>query len=216
MRTTQLFGTIAENRRQKGTKPQSESPASSNRSHEIRRKPLPPRPDHGGLADISDLHTVLPEVRPVSPLQMGQRATTSSDASDHVRLPPGLQIRDSEDTTVEEVWHPAVTQQTVEHRKIEILHPQIERDIHVHHYYEYEQPLQVTEVLPARHYRLDQQTGQKVEIEASGHWKMPTSLTPKAVDLSDLKGTHRHYLVDEAHPRGVIERWPPEAETTKT
>lgn len=122
-----------------------------------------------------------------------------------LRLPPGHRLDDEVKTSVETVVRPAVEQEIIEQRRIEITQPVIERDIHVHHYYEYEQPVQVTEVLPARHWGVDRNTQRRVEIEPPLDWKMPRSLSPRKVSTEGMKRTHRHYLVDEAHPHGVPE-----------
>lgn len=217
-RTAKLFGSIAESRNRKSLDSQDEDSSSAKsfrrRSREmantgkpIQEKPLPERPAVDGLDNLSSLKMSLPPVEPLPPIQLSQ-TKSKSDVPEHVRLPEGFQPGYTEDTTVEEVWQPAVEHEVIERRITEIVHPEIERDIHYDHYYQYEQPVHVTEVLPPKHYRLDAKTGVKVEIEAPAHFRMPRSLSPTRADISGVRGTHRHYLVDEAHPNGVLEDWP--------
>jgi len=134
-------------------------------------------------------------------------ATTTNNG---LRLPPGWDMKNSEETTVDETWAPAVTHETIHHQKTEIIQKAITRDIHVDHYYHYVQPIKVVEVLPARHFRVDEKTGEKVEIEAPEGWQMPESLQPRgAGDWSGLAQETRHYVVDEENPNGKLEDPPP-------
>ena len=241
-RTADLFGKIKEHRKRKSLESQGrrslesqdQSSRSSRGSYDIPRKPLPALPRSGGVQDLSDLQHALPEVEPVSPLESPvetdqdskplpvsplespverHHASKPPPVPPHVHLPPGFKPGYTEETTVDEIVHPAIINETIEKRRIEIYHPEISRDIHINHYYRYEQPISVTEVLPAKHYYLDVQTGQKTEIEAPAHWRMPENLTPRIADYSGLKGTQRHYLVDRDHPNGIPEEWHGEENT---
>ncbi|KPI44517.1 uncharacterized protein AB675_8356 [Cyphellophora attinorum] len=222
-RTAKLFGTISkhQNRKSLNLQDDREPSRSVRRSRDMstgedvtqRDEPVPHRSDLGGIDDLSGLEQALPDIEPTSPINLDTQ-TSSQQISEHVRLPPGFRPGHTEHTTVEEVWHPAVENQTIEHRKILVTHPEIERDVHIHHYLEYEQPVYTTEILPPKHYRLDEKTGQKVEIEVPAYWRMPTSLSPRKADLDGLMRTQRHYLVDEAHPYGAIESPPATGVTT--
>ncbi|KAG9771229.1 hypothetical protein KCU88_g6405, partial [Aureobasidium melanogenum] len=128
---------------------------------------------------------------------------------EHSYLPPGFKPGYTEQTHVVETIRPAVTQEVVKNKRTEIVQEEITRHIHVHHYYTYIQPIRVVEVLPARHYTIDEKTGQKVEIPAPDGWEMPASLQPTKPDLSGIAPESRHYLVDEEHPNGIPEP-PPE------
>ncbi|KAL2425985.1 hypothetical protein ABEF95_008578 [Exophiala dermatitidis] len=144
-----------------------------------------------------------------------QRQSTSSQPQptgqpiEHSYLPPGFKPGYTEQTHVVETIRPAVTQEVVKNKRTEIVQEEITRHIHVHHYYTYIQPIRVVEVLPARHYTIDEKTGQKVEIPAPDGWEMPASLQPTKPDLSGIAPESRHYLVDEEHPNGIPEP-PPE------
>jgi hypothetical protein len=222
-RTAKLFGTISKNQNRKSLNLQDDRqpPLSVRRSRDMSRsehttqrdEPAPHRSGSGGIDDLSGLEQALPDIEPTSPINLDAQ-TSQPEISEHVRLPPGFKPGHTEHTTVEEVWHPAVENQTIEHRKIVVTQPEIERDVHIHHYFEYEQPVYTTEILPPKHYRLDEKTGKKIEIQAPAYWKMPTSLTPRKADLSGLMGTQRHYLVDETHPFGVLESPPATGVTT--
>jgi len=126
-------------------------------------------------------------------------------ASGHLILPEGFSLQNTERTYVTEEQRPAVTHETIVRHRTEVIQEAISRDIHVHHYYTYVQPIKVVEVLPAKHYFLDAATGKKTEVAAPAGWKMPASMLPSSQDYSKVKGWSRHYLVDEEHPNGVIE-----------
>lgn len=134
------------------------------------------------------------------------------DIPEHVRLPPDFDLGTTERTSIETTYHPAVEQQVIHHDRTEVVQPVITRDIHVHHHFHYEQPVKVTEVLAPRHYRLDPVTGEKVEIESPPGWQLPQPFATRTPDLSDLKTTHRHYVVDEDHPDGMPESPPQSAQ----
>ena len=138
------------------------------------------------------------------------RKYTPEQLPPNLRLPSDFKLGHSERTYVETEWLPAVTRERIHHQKTEVLYPAIERDIHVHHYYQYTQVILVQEVLPARHFKLDKDTGRKVEIPAPPGWEMPTKLTPQQPNTSELKQWTRHYLINDAHPNGVDEEPPTE------
>jgi hypothetical protein len=98
-----------------------------------------------------------------------------------------------------------VTHQVVKEHTIEVVQEAVTREIHVHHYYTHVQPIKAVEILPARHFKVDPTTGQKVEIPAPEGWEMPADLRPRKPDTSVLELMSRHYLVDEEHPTGVPE-----------
>ncbi|OAP59647.1 hypothetical protein AYL99_06945 [Fonsecaea erecta] len=125
-----------------------------------------------------------------------------------VVLPPGFKPGKSEHTEVEEIVRPAVTHEVVKRNTKEIVQEEITREIHVHHYYTYTQPIKAVEVLPARHFLVDADTGEKVEIPAPEGWVMPSNLQPYKPDLSGISPVTRHYVVDEEHPTGVTEPAP--------
>lgn len=126
----------------------------------------------------------------------------------NMRLPPNFDLSHFERTDVEEQWQPAVTQERVIPQQHEIIQEAITRDIHVHHYYTYVQPVKVIEVLPAKHYSYNAKTGEKLEIAAPAGWVMPANMNPMQLDPSSLKSYSRHYMVDDQNPRGVEEAPP--------
>lgn len=132
----------------------------------------------------------------------------------HVALPPGFRPGKTEHTEVDEVVKPVVTHEVIKHNKKEIIKQQITREIHVHHYYTYTQPIKAVEILPARHFIVDVETGEKVEIPTPEGWAMPPNLAPYTPDTSILAPVSRHYLVNEEHPNGVMEP-PPLPPTTR-
>ena len=133
----------------------------------------------------------------------------------NLRLPQDFRLGHSERTYVDTEWLPAVTRERIHHQKTEVIYPAIERDIHVHHYYQYSQVILVQEVLPARHFKLDKESGRKIEIPAPPGWEMPTKLTPQQPDTSELKQWTRHYLINDQHPNGVDEAPPTEENKQK-
>ncbi|EXJ64720.1 hypothetical protein A1O7_01058 [Cladophialophora yegresii CBS 114405] len=128
---------------------------------------------------------------------------------EHVLLPAGFRPGRTEHTYVEEVVKPAVTHEVIRNNRTEIVQEEITREIHVHHYYTYTQPIKAVEILPARHFIVDGQTGEKVEIPPPEGWVMPANMHPYKPDLSNLAPETRHYLVDDEHPTGVLEPAPP-------
>ncbi|KIX97166.1 uncharacterized protein Z520_07280 [Fonsecaea multimorphosa CBS 102226] len=135
--------------------------------------------------------------------------STSEKNSEHaILLPTGFKPGKSEHTEVEEVIRPAVTHEVVKRDTKEIVQEEITREIHVHHYYTYTQPIKAVEIRPARHFLVDAETGKKVEIPAPEGWVMPSNLQPYKPDLSGVSAATRHYLVDEEHPTGVTEPAP--------
>ena len=146
--------------------------------------------------------------------ESGQPASFTTQRSEHVLLPAGFRPGRSERTYVEEVMMPAVTHEVIKHNKTEIIQEEITREIHVHHYYTYTQPIKTIEILPARHFIVDGKTGEKVEIAAPEGWTLPTNMQPYTPDISGLRPEYRHYLVDDEHPNGVPE--PPPGPISKT
>ena len=141
------------------------------------------------------------------------RQGTPVEVPEHVRLPPGFNIGNSSTTHVDTKWDRAVTHHTIRRERTEQVYEPIERHIHVNHHYHYVQPVTVQEILPPKHYQLDEKTGRKVEIPAPEGWVLPAEMKAqteaKAREIrqleASLKPTTRHYVVDEAHPAGQIE-----------
>ncbi|OQV04759.1 hypothetical protein CLAIMM_09594 isoform 3 [Cladophialophora immunda] len=133
---------------------------------------------------------------------------STTEKNEHAILPPGFKPGKSEHTEVEEVIRPAVTHEVVKQDTKEIVQEEITREIHVHHYYTYTQPIKAVEILPARHFLVDAETGTKVEIPAPEGWVMPSNLQPYKPDLSGMGAVTRHYLVDDEHPSGAAEPAP--------
>lgn len=131
--------------------------------------------------------------------------TYKPEISEHIRLPPGFDLQNTEQTHVSEEWRPAVTHENIIKQRTEIIQEEITRDIHMHHYFTYLQPIKVVEILPPKHFLLDLETGVKTEIPAPSGWTMPVSMKPVSPDASMLKTWTRHYLVNEEHPLGVPE-----------
>ncbi|KAK5048011.1 hypothetical protein LTR84_006201 [Exophiala bonariae] len=118
-------------------------------------------------------------------------------------------IPTTHDTVVTETMHPAVTREVIREHRIEVLREEITREIHVHHYFTHVQPVRALEVLPARHFLVDPETGEKKEIPEPEGWSMPANLQPRTPDTSILAPVTRHYLVNEQHPLGILESSPP-------
>ncbi|RMD44492.1 hypothetical protein DV735_g677, partial [Chaetothyriales sp. CBS 134920] len=140
--------------------------------------------------------------------------TSSQQSSSPSTVATGLAIFPRQKTVHTDVSTqtlPAVAQECIYRQTTEIVQEAISRDIHVHHYYEYLQPIKVVEVLPARHWLLDVETGQKTEIPEPEGWVIPESMRPSKPDLSKVKKESRHYLVNGEHPNGVPEQ-PPAAD----
>lgn len=139
-----------------------------------------------------------------------QESTKTADKenmlqSGHLRLPEGFNMQNTEETHVHEEVRPAVIRETIIKERTEIVQEAITRDIHVHHYYTYAQPVKVVEVLPAKHYHLDLVTGVKTQIPAPQGWQLPPNMQPVLPDTNAIKSWTRHYLVDEANPTGIPE-----------
>lgn len=196
-------------------------PRDAYRRDSVSRKPLPGTPKHSYAANkenadpmpnedlnlsagLANMYLQQPKSRDTAEFAAKQKALDAG----HIRLPEGFNIGDSVRTHVMEEQRPAVTHETIVNQRTEVFHEAITRDIHIHHYYTYLQPVKVTEVLPARHFELDPITGIKKEIAEPPGWQMPLTMLPTRPDASMLKGSTRHYLVDEEHPRGVPEAPP--------
>ena len=134
----------------------------------------------------------------------------STKVPEHMQLPPSSEfpLDNSTRTSVSTEWNPSITSET---RQVHY-YPQIYKPIvthhHIHHHYVYEQPIKVIEILPAKHYRINE-AGEKEEIEAPKDWVVPDSMKPTPGIEEEVKAqlepTTRHYVVDEAHPRGQLE-----------
>ncbi|EXJ85452.1 hypothetical protein A1O1_05816 [Capronia coronata CBS 617.96] len=195
--------------------PQASSSTTSQRTP--RHFPLAPNDP----SPLNPLYHIPSTSTPGSKHTMSSDAASSptrlnnSQSNEHFILPPGFRPGKSARTYVEETILPAVTQEVVKNQTTEIVQENIIRHIHVHHYYTYVQPIRAVEILPARHFVIDEKTGQKVEVAAPEGWEMPTSMQPTKPDLSGLEPESRHYLVDEEHPKGVSEP-PPTDEKPKS
>lgn len=157
--------------------------------------------------DLSSRTSTMSAASTTSPTQQSDART-----NDNVLLPPGFKPGSSAHTEIDTIFHPAVTQEVIKEHTVEIIQEDVTREIHVHHYYTYIQPIRVVEILPARHFLVDPRTGQKVEIPAPEGWLMPTDMRPTQPDTRDLTPSTRHYLVDEDHPQGVMEPPPSNVE----
>lgn len=141
--------------------------------------------------------------------EVAEQQKARAIGSGHLKLPSDFDLRSTEETHVIEEQRPAVTHETIVKQRIEIIQEEITREIHVHHYYTYLQPIKVIEMLPARHYLLDLQTGTRSPIPAPPGWHMPVNTAPSLPDTSMVHGWTRHYLVDNEHPNGILEPAPP-------
>lgn len=204
--------------------PERPSPGGPNASV---RSPSPAQrtPRHQPLApnDPSPLNPLyyipspdtLAEIPPPSrTTTMSQPSQITTSRSQQALLPQGFKPGSSAHTDVETIIQPAVTQEAVKQNTVEIVQEEITREIHVHHYYTHLQPIKAIEVLPARHFLVDEQTGQKVEIPAPEGWVMPSPLQPRKPDTTDVGASTRHYLVNEQHPSGIPE--PPPNDATES
>ncbi|RMZ80108.1 hypothetical protein DV737_g3126, partial [Chaetothyriales sp. CBS 132003] len=142
---------------------------------------------------------------PPPPLALASMAV---DVPAHVTLPDNFPRQNTVHTDVSVQSLPGVTQECIYRQTTEIIQMAVSRDIHVHHYYEYLQPIKVVEILAARHWMLDLETGEKTEIPEPEGWVIPESMRPTKPDLSRVKKESRHYLVNDEHPNGVAEQPP--------
>lgn len=171
-------------------------------------KPLPQLPSTGQASDghlVTDAQVAEKYLSTAREKHNAERQKARAINSGHLKLPQGFSLHDTEETHVTEEHRPAVVHETIIKQRTEIVQEAITRDIHVHHYYTYVQPIRVVEILPARHFFLDLQTGIKTEVLPPPDWQIPPNMQPLSPDTSMIKGIVRHYLVDEEHPNGVLE-----------
>ncbi|KIX06464.1 uncharacterized protein Z518_04440 [Rhinocladiella mackenziei CBS 650.93] len=152
-----------------------------------------------------------------SPTMVNERPVTSrASAKSPVRqspppqpieqvLPSSVRLGTSALTEVGTHVQDAITQDVVREHTVEIIQEEVTREIHVHHYYTHVQPIKAVEILPARHFLVDEQTGQKVEIPTPEGWVMPESLQPPGPDGSNPLPVTKQYLANEPYPEGVLE-----------
>lgn len=158
---------------------------------------------------MSPLISTGPEqTAPQASSQDNDAAKYEAMARGHLRLPEKFNLQNTEETHVYETQRPAVTHETIIKERTEIIHEEITRDIHIHHYYTYQQPIKLVEILPPKHFFLNLQTGEKTEIEPPFGWTMPASMFPVSPETSHLAGWTRHYLVNDEHPYGIPEEIP--------
>lgn len=179
--------------------------------------PVPPiPPTHSkDTAPIESKYIAPTEIKEVTPTGIKDTAPVrirdiapienKTEIPEHLRLPPGFNLQNTEQTHVSEEWRPAVTHENILKQRTEIIQEEITRDIHMHHYFTYLQPIKVVEILPPKHFLLDPETGVKTEIPAPSGWALPASMQPVSPDASMLKTWTRHYLVNEEHPLGLPE-----------
>ncbi|RMZ82736.1 hypothetical protein DV738_g1555, partial [Chaetothyriales sp. CBS 135597] len=149
------------------------------------------RTEPSTICNTTDLNPIDQQIAPPP-------AGRAVDVPAHIRLPDNFPRQNTVQTDVSVRTLPAVTQECIYRQTTEIVQEAISRDIHVHHYYEYLQPIKVVEVLPARHWLLDVETGQKTEIPEPEGWMIPESMRPSKPDLTKVKKESRHYLVNDA------------------
>lgn len=152
--------------------------------------------------------------RASSPPRDNDAAKYETMASGHLRLPEGFNLQNTEETHVYETQRPAVTHETIVKQRTEIIREEITRDIHMHHYFTYQQPIKLVEILPPRHFFLNLETGEKTEIDPPFGWSMPPNMFPVSPNTSHLAGYTRHYLVNDQFPYGVPEDAPVEHGST--
>jgi len=179
-----------------------------------RAKPLPQLPSSKQNSSghlVSDAQLAEQYLSTSRDSQMAETEIVRALNSGHLVLPRDFNMQNTEETHVYETQRPAVVNETVIRERTQIVQEAITRDIHVHHYYTYLQPIRVVEVLPARHFYLDRETGVKTEVLPPDNWQMPANMAPVSPDTSMLKATMRHYVVDEEHPNGMLESEPLDA-----
>lgn len=187
---------------------------ASQREQNSIAKPLPQLPSSKQNSSghlVSDAQLAEQYLSTSRDLQMAETQKARALDSGHLVLPRGFNLQNTEETHVYEEQRPAVVNETVIKERTQIVREAITRDIHVHHYYTYLQPIRVVEVLPARHFYLDLETGVKTEVLPPDNWQMPANMAPVSPDTSMLKATMRHYVVDEEHPYGMLESDPLDA-----
>lgn len=197
------------NRNNRGTAPQQDP-----RSAGALAKPLPELPfskQNSSGHFMSDAQLAEQYLSTSRDQQMADTEKARALDSGHMVLPRGFNLQNTEETHVYEEQRPAVFNENVIRERTEIMQDVITRDIHVHHYYTYLQPIRVVEILPARHFYLDLETGVKTEVLPPDDWEMPAHMAPVSPDTSMLKATMRHYVVDEEHPYGMLESNPLDA-----
>ena len=125
-------------------------------------KPLPPAPSAsrgtGGTSrDIPSHPAVRPLTSPQTRSDEMSRQTKSTAAD--------LDLNNSEDTTVQTQYAPAVTRETIQEHVREIEHPRITREIHTHEYHHRVLPVMDVEVKPSRHW-VEAPDGSRHEVSA--------------------------------------------------
>lgn len=167
----------------------------------------------GDKATSAQQPTDTPVISSSSPLSPQQ-------ISPHVLLPPDFVPGHRTTTHVHTTWSPAVTAATTHRHIATHTHTPIVRHHHVHHHYTYTQPVKVTEVLPARHFRIDEHTGDKVELDGppegyeeeeclgqqggQPHRNDEVDQYHELLRSGRLEPLTRHYVVDEENPQGKI------------
>ncbi|RMZ92217.1 hypothetical protein DV736_g535, partial [Chaetothyriales sp. CBS 134916] len=178
--------------------PSQTSSCQSNNEHRDGRVP-----DHRTEQSVDPNHA--DRQIPLTPLTP---VGTPVDVPAQMTLPDNFPRQNTVHTDVSTQRLPAVTQECIYRQTTEIIQKPISRDIHVHHYYEYLQPIKVVEILPAKHWLLNLETGEKTEIPEPEGWVIPESMRPTKPDLSRVKKESRHYLVNDEYPNGVAEQLP--------
>lgn len=112
-----------------------------------------------------------------------------------------LDLKDSKDTTVHEVWAPAVTHETITHPVHEIREERITREIHEDHVYHRILPITDVQVLPARHFVRTDSGLKEMKIEE----KVLGRARKQAQRLVD-KGFSRHDANDTFVPKQFTAR----------
>lgn len=153
------------------------------------------------------------------------------DAPEAPSLAGVVDLRNTEDTTVDENWAPAVTHEVVNKDIHHIREEEITRDIHTHDVYHRILPIHDVEVLPARHFvpdgkgglveiskdeipgrAGDEQKWQIVETVSKGNvTKEPRRFTAR--EFPGAEGDYKEYISPEGVPRTET-TWvhPPEVE----
>jgi hypothetical protein len=142
---------------------------------------------------------------PTSSFANGRTEPTppTSELSESALSPPPVKHRKTEHRQVETPTIPEITPEDAGHSKTDTVQEEIIREIHVHHFFEYNQPIKTIEIVTARHFIVDAQTGEKVEIPPPEGWVMANLPQPH---FSDPTGPPtRQYVLDTMPTSGMTE-----------
>lgn len=193
-------------------RPRHQQPRQDQEKTTIFSRARQQQPTHPGPPPPAPLGPQFPSASstPISP----QRRSTADAAQDtDLGLPQGFELGKTEGTRVSTTWAPAVTCETQHMPRQQAVLPAVTRDGHMDHHHTFVQPIKVFEVLPAWHFRVDEATGERVEIACPDDFIVPEHWRPRTIS-EEKKG---RLLADaEADVEAKVERGLGQEATTTT